>query len=646
MSGSEPASRPATRSLSERGAVALAGVVALAAWWSPAVPWWVVALALAVAAVWRRPVVLVVALGLLAAALGARAWQGAHPAAPGPIDTTATLVGDPQLVSGAVVAEVRAAGHHYEAWARGRAGAVLNQRAAGQSVRLTGHVVARPAGDDLEARRHVIGSISVTDAVAGDDGGPVARLANAARGVVLAGGEPLAPSRRALYGGFVLGDERGQTEVLAADFRGSGLSHLLVVSGENVAFVLAAASPLLKRLGARSRWMATIGVLVLFALMTRFEPSVLRATAMAMIAISAWSLGRAASTVRVLALAVTAVLLIDPMLVGVAGFQLSVAAAAGIVVMARPLAAHLPLPALVARPLAVTMAAQVTVAPILIALYGGVPVATIPANLLAEPAAAILMAWGLTVGVVAGLVGGSVAAILQAPADWLTWWVETVARWAAAAPLGQLSSLGLGLAVTAGLVAVLCARRGRMGWARMGWIALVAVLAGPAVALSTAVPARQAALGDAATLWSSPGRTAPRAEVLVLSARARVRPVLDGLRSRGVNRIALLVAASGGTTTAALVAAIGERIRIDRVWGPAPPPARSEAPPSAPIGETPAVGAVAEVGQLSVEVTSVRPHLVVRVSTGPWPPRPAAMAGTRPVATRSRPPVGPDGCPV
>ena len=92
--------------------------------------------------------------------------------------------------------------------------------------------------------------------------------------------------------------------------------------------------------------MATLAVVGLFGVVTRFEPSVLRATVMAAIAVTAWMLGRPVSGLRTLALAVTALVLVDPMLVGVLGFQLSVAASAGILVLARPLADHLPGPRL------------------------------------------------------------------------------------------------------------------------------------------------------------------------------------------------------------------------------------------------------------------------------------------------------------
>src|SRR4051794_37776574 len=132
--------------------------------------------------------------------------------------------------------------------------------------------------------------------------------------------------RRALFTGFVLGDDRGQRPEVVEDFRASGLSHLLVVSGENVAFVLALAAPLLKRLRLGARWAVGLGVLATFGVLTRWEPSVLRAIAMATVTMTAMAIGRPASSGRVVAIAVTAVLLIDPLLVGSVGFLLSVGA--------------------------------------------------------------------------------------------------------------------------------------------------------------------------------------------------------------------------------------------------------------------------------------------------------------------------------
>jgi competence protein ComEC len=607
----------------------MAVVAGLAAWWSPPVPWWLAVVVALLALTTRRTATLLVAVAVVVAFLGARAWQGDQPAPAGPFRATATLVTDPQEVAGAVVAEVRADGHHFEIWARGGAGHVLDERAAGEAVRVAGRVSPRPPGDDIEARRHVVGEVTATDVEAAGDGGPLVEMTNGVRRLLEGGGDALPVERRALYRGFVLGDDRGESPVLASDFAASGLAHLLVVSGENVAFVVAAAAPLVRRLGARTRWAATMALLLLFAAVTRFEPSVLRATAMAMIGVTAWTLGRPASGLRILGLAVTAVILVDPMLVGVPGFQLSVAAAAGIVTLSRPLARHLPLPDVVAGPLSVTVAAQVAVSPLLSLWWGGVPVATIPANLCAEPAAAALMVWGLTVGVLAGLVGAGAGAVLQLPADGLTWWVETVARVGADAPLGRLGALGIVVAAAAGALAVTWARRGCVGRSRIAWLVVVAVLAVPGASALVTSPPPHAAIAGGGTLWTS---TSPSGgSVLVLPTGATLRPVLDDLRRLDVHRIELLVSPSGGSTAAALLASLRRRVTVVTAWcGPAPDEVE---PPCGGAGATPAVGARVRVGDLTVAVEAITPHLAVTVLA-------AGLDPAGPDGTASAPGVG------
>jgi competence protein ComEC len=604
--------------LSDAQVVGLAAVVSLAAWWSPAVPLWWALVGVLVAAAVRRPTVVLLAAGLLSASLGARAWQGDRPVEAGEFRAAATLVTDPEPVAGAEVAEVRAEGHHFEVWAHGRAARRLGSRAAGQRVWIDGQVAPRPPGDDLEARRHVVGIVT-PDEVESRPGAalwvaPVNRL----RAVMLAGGRPLTDDQRSLYGGFILGDVDGQSPVVADDFRGSGLSHLLVVSGENVAFVVAVASPLLRRFGSIGRWAATLAVLMTFAAMTRFEPSVLRATAMAVIAVTAWSLGRRASGLRLVALAVTGLVLADPMLVGVAGFQLSVAASAGIVVAAAPLAEQLPLPGWLARPLAVTLAAQVAVSPILMAFYGGLPVATLPANLLAEPAAAVLMGWGTTVGALAGLVGGLPAAVLQLPAGALVWWVETVARWGAAAPLGQIGPVGLALGTATAWGAVRWGRAGRRGRAQTAWLMVLVVIGWPALTLLGARPPGQVELGRAGQAWTTsagPGRA-----VVVLAPRAGLRDLLDGLRRAGIERVDLVVVPTGSRTALTVVADLARRVSVGSVWAPTTdirPLAATARVRGLPPVVHPVAGEVRRLDDLRVAVRAVGPRLQVTVSRSP-----------------------------
>jgi len=260
----------------------------------------------------------------------------------------------------------------------------------------------------------------------------------------------------------VLGDDRDQPPELDQAFKRAGLTHLLAVSGQNVAFVLAVAGPLLRRLRLRPRLVASLVVLGFFALVTRFEPSVLRAVAMASAGAVAATAGRPATSLRLLALAVVALVLGDPLLVHQIGFQLSVLATAGIVLLAGPLARRLPGPGWLSLPISVTVAAQVATAPLIAAYFGGVPLAAVPANLLAGPVAGAAMVYGMVGGVVAGLltelVGPGPARVVHLPTRLLLWWLAGVARWAADLPLGQI---GLPAAVVVAVGAAVGAGVGR-----------------------------------------------------------------------------------------------------------------------------------------------------------------------------------------
>jgi competence protein ComEC len=387
------------------------------------------------------------------------------------------------------------------------------------------------------------------------------RAANVLRDLLARGADGLPTRQRPLFLGFVLGDTRGQPADIADDFRGAGLTHLLAVSGQNVAFVLALAGPMLRRVGLRSRLPATLAVIAFFALLTRFEPSVLRASAMSALAVTAATLGREASSVRLLALAVTALVLVDPFLVDLVGFQLSVGACVGIVVLSPVIARSLPGPRPVAEALAVTIGAQLGVAPLLIAVFGGIPVAGVPANLLAAPAAGPVMVWGMAAGIAAGLIGGGAATLLHWPTHLLITWLAWVAHEAASVPLGEIQAREL---VALAFGAALGALAGRLGLAgvRRAAVAVVAIsVISPAMTLRAAAPLR-VALTPGATLW--------RADTAVLDIDGRADPgrLLEALRRTGVGHLDLVVARTSGRSTTDIIDALRRRFGLTHVLTP------------------------------------------------------------------------------
>ena len=335
----------------------------------------------------------------------------------------------------------------------------LNVVGAGDRLWVRGRIVPLA---ELEARRwhhrHVGALLEIDDVLdVRSPRGFLARAANLVRGVVLAGTERMPSPEAGVVAGFLVGDTRAIPDGVIDSFRAAGLSHLLAVSGANVAFVLALVGPCLRRLGLRGRFAAALAVIALFAAATRFEPSVLRASAMAAVAALAAFLGRPASGMRVFGIGVGALVLVDPFLIHSVGFRLSCAACAGIILWSAPIARRLPGPEPLREALAVTIAAQVAVTPVLLPIFGSVPLASIPANALAVPLAGPLTMWGMASGAAASLLDGplpEVSGLLQVPTLLLARAVAGIADRCAAIPwtvdaTAAWGLLALGCAVAA-----------------------------------------------------------------------------------------------------------------------------------------------------------------------------------------------------
>src|SRR5581483_9265257 len=287
-------------------------------------------------------------------------------------------------------------------------------------------------------------------------------------------------------------------------------------------------------------------------------------SAMAALAVTAATLGREASRLRLLALAVALLVLVDPFLVRSVGFQLSVGASLGIVLVAPAIADRLPGPRAIADALAVTVAAQVGVAPMSIAAFGGVPLASVPANLLAAPAAAAVMVWGVGAGLVAGVAGGPTATLLHQPTSLLIGWISAVAHGCAALPLGELDGRNATIAAVGAVVAVVATRVAP--WARpvrwCGVAAAVAAVASP-VAATAAPPSGPVVLGRDATVWRSGGGT-----VLEVDGGASTAALFTSLRRAGVRSFDVVVVRSSSSRAADVVAALQRWGRVTAVVVP------------------------------------------------------------------------------
>lgn len=417
---------------------ALAGSTVAGAWFALPVPLLLAVVAVGAAALAGRRLLLIVSLGVLTSALSASAWAGLERPWPPRVEGTATLLRDPERTAfGGSRADMRLHGRHVQVWASNGAGNRLANRSAGQRVAISGATrrVSGKAAPSIR-RRHISAAVDATHVDLIDDGSALARTTNATRALLQNGASHLPDDQRTLLLGFVLGDDRDQSEELTTAFRQAGLSHLLAVSGQNVAFVLLLCRPLLTRLDLAKRLVVGVVVVLLFGTLTRWEPSVLRAVIMASAVMAAAFAGRPVTRWQVLGLTIAVSLLVDPFLVGSVGFLLSVGACVGMAAFGEWTSDRLIGPASVRRALGYSLAAQAGVAPVHLAVFGAMPLAAVGANLLAEPVAAFVMTYGMTAGLLAGFVGGTAAELLHIPTGLATAWVATVARTASDARLG------------------------------------------------------------------------------------------------------------------------------------------------------------------------------------------------------------------
>lgn len=581
--------------MSDRGAVMLAAAAWVGAVLVPVVSAWLVAGVVVAGLVWRRPVVWSVVLVLVVGTLTDRSLAGLDPPPDAAFEGVVTLVTDPEpTVVGGIQVEVSSP--HGRLLAESRAPAVVDALApllAGERLRVVGETGALRRPSDWTRSRHLAGTLRLDSVAATGPGSPVASAANSHRRLLERGAASLEPTHRALLAGLVLGDDRAQPPELVADFRAAGLAHLTAVSGQNILFVLAIAGPALRRVRIWPRFVLAVAVIGAFALLTRFEPSVLRAAFVAGVALFAKTVGRPSGGVRHLSLAVVLLLAVDPLLVRSLGFRLSVAASLGVLVIGPRLASRLRGPRWFREGLAVTAGAQLAVAPVLVPVLGPMPLAAVPANVVAGPVAAALMVWGLTAGTVAGVVGGRLAAAVHVPSSVGLGVLETIADLGASLPLGSVDLRHVTLTVVAVLVAGLRPQL-TVPAATVVSIALLAPILAPSTDGARAA-------GRNATLWVD-GRVA----VVDVDAGADPVDVLEAVREAHVVAIGLVVVRSPDTALADLVAALEARLRVGAVIGPV-------ATGIDGIVE-PADGFTVRVARIRVMVTDAGPPLTPRIS--------------------------------
>ena len=387
-----------------------------------------------------------------------------------------------------------------------------------------------------------------------------------------------------LAAGILIGLRDRVDRDVAAAFTTAGVSHVVAISGWNIAIVAAAIAAVAGGLGRRRRALVTVVAITAYIAFAGASPSVLRAGAMAGVVLLARETGRAGYASAALGWAVVVLLLVDPGLVGDAGFQLSTVATAGLIAWATPLTERLNrfgggrLPRWLAESLGVSLAAQAATLPIVLASFGRLAVIAPAVNLLVVPLVAPAMAAGL-VALLAGIVvslgaPSAIGAILAAPAWVALRLIVSIVEASAAMPLASVTleppwgSVAGGLVVAA-MAAGLAVRRfdRRRGHVRSRSRRAPAppAPARPSAAASpVTAPLRRAAPNGAKTTVAA--TRLRRAATLALVTSLAVTGAVVAVRPSGAVRITVLDVGQGDAVL--VEGADGGRLLID--GGPDP----------------------------------------------------------------------------
>ena len=196
---------------------------------------------------------------------------------------------------------------------------------------------------------------------------------------------------------ILLGDKEKLPPPILEDFRRTGTAHVLVVSGLHVGLILFIFFFVLKTLGLSVKLILVLAfpIILYYALLTGLRAPVMRASFMATVGLTCLLIDRDTPVGVILSLAAFFVLVLNPLSLFTVSFQLSFVAVGGIIYLTSPLERKLHfLPRYLAKSLAISLAAQLSILPLLAFYFHQLPLIGLLANLLLTPLITVILALG------------------------------------------------------------------------------------------------------------------------------------------------------------------------------------------------------------------------------------------------------------
>ena len=198
--------------------------------------------------------------------------------------------------------------------------------------------------------------------------------------------------------GLLTGSRKGIPEKLMEDFNATGLTHIIAISGYNITIVITVISGALFWLPLKKRLLPAVVAIVIFTLFVGANAAVVRAAIMGILGLLALQSGRMSNVRLSILWTAFCMILWNPKVLWYdAGFQLSFLAVLGLVELAPLLErwlAKVPEVLGIRDALQMTIAAQISTAPLIVLLFGRVSLISPIANVLVAPFIPLAMLFG------------------------------------------------------------------------------------------------------------------------------------------------------------------------------------------------------------------------------------------------------------
>ncbi len=204
--------------------------------------------------------------------------------------------------------------------------------------------------------------------------------------------ESVGGSAAAFLYSMLFGDKSRLDNEIIEDFRLSGTAHVFAVSGLHVGVLAATVIWLLKRLKLRNTALLIVVTIMLaiYAYLSSYSPSVLRASLMAIIVLSARVLGRKNDSISTLCLSAIILLLFKPFWLFDISFLLSFSAVFGIVMLYPPLSRLTKHLGYAGQAVALNLSVNICILPFSLYYFQYFSLLTLPANLIMIPLVSII----------------------------------------------------------------------------------------------------------------------------------------------------------------------------------------------------------------------------------------------------------------